>query len=233
MSHLYFRIFSYLLCFSLLIACSSSVSAQRTISGRILNINSELPVEGAAVSVFKGTGSAVTNTQGFFKLTVNAEDTLIFTHPDYKTGLIAVPKPDAFIAYMEQYHYYPEYMEGEEQLYKHLQEQIKYPRKARSRGIEGLLFVEVLIDSSGHIASCRALNALGGNIEDEIVMAFKSIPGDWTPFDIPLEKRLIFPVELRLGIAEVRPDLTGIKLPEGKLMPRIAISAISSVYFDR
>jgi hypothetical protein len=126
---------------------------------------------------------------------------------------------------MEQYHYYPKYLDGEEQLYIHLQKQLKFPRKARSRGIEGFLFVEVLIDSIGNIASCQALNALGGNFEDEIVEVFRSIPGGWTPFDIPVEKRLIFPIELRLGLAEVKPDLTGINLPDGKLMPRIAISA--------
>jgi hypothetical protein len=201
------------------------VSAQRTITGRVLNINSGLPVEGAAVSVFKGTGAAVTHANGYFQLVVESGGTLIFTHPEYKTGLIPVPEPDAFVAYMEQYHYYPKYLDGEEQLYIHLQKQLKFPRKARSRGIEGFLFVEVLIDSIGNIASCQALNALGGNFEDEIVEVFRSIPGGWTPFDIPVEKRLIFPIELRLGLAEVKPDLTGINLPDGKLMPRIAISA--------
>ena len=233
MPELHFRNFSFIWFFTLVVGINFHVSAQRTITGRVLNINSGLPVEGAAVSVFKGTGAAVTHANGYFQLSVQPGDTLIFTHPEYKTGLIAVPEPDAFVAYMEQYHYYPEYLDGEEQLYLHLQEHLKFPRKARSRGIEGYLFVEVLINSSGHIASCRALTELGGDFENEIVEVFRSIPGGWTPFDIPVDKRLIFPIELRQGLAEVKPDLTGVNLPDGKLMPRIAISAISSVYFNR
>jgi hypothetical protein len=232
MSDLHFRNFSFVWCIVLVVGINFHASAQRTISGRILNINSGLPVKGAAVTVFKGTGAAVTNSQGFFQLHVQSGDTLIFTHADYKTGLIEVPNPDAFVAYMEQYNYYPDYLDGEEQLYKHLQEQIKYPRKARSRGIEGLLFVEVLIDSAGHIASVSALNELGSQIEDEIVTVFRNIPGAWTPFDIPLEKRLIFPVELRSGMSATKYDLKGIELPKGKVMPVIIVSAISSIYFN-
>lgn len=227
MPDFHFKKFSFVISTAILCTIAFQVSAQRTISGRILNINSGLPVEDAAISVFKGTSTATSNKRGHFQMTVSADDTLIFTHPDYKTGLIAVPAVDVFVAYMEQYHYYPDYLDGIELLYRYFQEQLKYPKKARNRGLEGLLFVEVLIDSTGRISSCKALNEIGSNVEDEIVEIFKSIPGGWTPFDIPLEKRLIFPLELRLGFTEVHRDLKGIKLPEGKLMPMIVLTAIS------
>ena len=86
-------------------------------------------------------------------------------------------------------------------------------------------FVEVLIDSTGTISQCHALNEIGANCENEIVKIFREIPGKWSPADISLEKRLIFPVELRVGdISKDYGDIE-IRLPIGKLMNKIVITA--------
>jgi hypothetical protein len=217
----------------LLMAISIQLSAQRVITGRILNLNSRLPVEGVAVTIFKGTETTVTNRHGHFQLTVNENDTLIFTHPDYQTGSLSIPAADVFVVYMVQYRYFPTYLKGEVELFAYLQKNLKYPRKARFKGIEGLLFIEVMIDSTGAISKCSALNEVGADCEAEIVEVFRKIPGGWSSFDIPVQKRLIFPVELKAGVDSRDLGDEEISLPDGKLMNKITIAAYQVIKIDR
>jgi hypothetical protein len=209
----------------LFISTLSSVFGQRIITGKVLNLNSKLPVENVSVTVFKGTEFATTNDHGFFQLTLNDRDSLIFTHPDYKTGGLKLPETDVFIVYMEQYNYYPVYLEGDMALYDHLKAYLKIPKKARNRAIEGVLFIEVMIDASGKMLSCSALNELGANCEEEIVEVFSNIPGGWSPWEEPFNKRLIFPVIIQMGLAGSDLNLPQMALPEGKLMKSITLAA--------
>lgn len=212
------RIFLSILCFFGVLGHVQYATCQEIITGKVLNLYSKLPVENVAVSVFKGTSTAITNDHGFFQMTLNKEDSLVFTHPDYKSGGVKLPDANVFVIYIEQYNYYPSYIEGELSLYTYLEENLKIPRKARLVGIDGWLYIEVMIDSSGSIVSCQALNELCANCEKDIVEVIQNIPGKWTKSDIPINKRLIFPFEFRLSHQqkEVKPpDLT---VKEGKVM---------------
>jgi hypothetical protein len=56
---------------------SLSGFGQKIITGKVLNVISKLPVENVAVSVFKGTATTTTNSQGYFQLTITEEDSLV------------------------------------------------------------------------------------------------------------------------------------------------------------
>jgi hypothetical protein len=201
-----------------------NLPAQRIITGKVLNKNSRLPVPGVTISVFQGTQFAISNDRGYFQMTISEDDSLMLTHPDYMSGGLKPPEDDVFAVYIEQYNYYPSYQEGSLALYKYLQTNLKYPSRARLKEIDGYLFVEVLLDSTGQIVVCNALNSLCKNCELKILEVFMGIPGAWTPFEEQLAKRIIFPIELRLGKEQPPTErLTEIRLPEGKLMDKIII----------
>jgi hypothetical protein len=201
---------------------------QKIITGRVLNVISKLPVENVAVSVFAGTEATVTNSRGYFQLTINEKDSLVFTHPDYKSGGLKPPDANAFIIYIEQYNYYPTYLDGKGELYKYLQENLKYPRKALFRGIEGILFMELQIDSAGEMIECKPINELCKNCEEQIIKVFKKIPGKWSSCDQPLVKRIIFPIEFKTNLLSEVVINSDYKLPQGKIMSKIVLTAYQS-----
>lgn len=218
-------IFSSITSILLFMSALSSAFGQRIVTGKVLNLHTKLPVENVSVTVFKGTDFATTNDRGYFQMTLNDEDSLILTHPDYVTGGLKLPDTDVFVVYVEQYNYYPFYLDGDVELYDYLMEQLKIPKKARNRAIEGILFVEMLIDSAGAMVSCSALNELGANCEDEIVEVFLNIPGPWSKSEVPYNKRLIFPIILQMGNEALGLNVPQMKLPEGKLMKSITLVA--------
>ena len=204
------------------------VFGQRLITGRVLNVNSKLPVENVAVSVFMGTNSTVTTSNGYFQMTIHDEDSLVFTHPDYKSGGLKPPEADVFIVYVEQYHYYPDYIGGDAVLFQYLQENLKYPRKARIKEIEGLILVEVKLDSSGSIVGCKALNDLCKNCNEDIISVFENIPGKWSAFDEPVLKSILFPLEFRFQGQSTLEAKFDSKSLQGKLMPKIVVTAFTA-----
>ncbi len=219
-SAIFFLIFNF--CLSL------SSCGQTVITGRVLNVISKLPVENVAVSVFRGTEATITNNRGYFQLTIGEDDSLVFTHPDYKSGGLKPPDANVFIIYIEQYNYYPTYLDGQGELYKYLQENLKYPRKALFRGIEGILFMELQIDSAGEVIECKPINELCKNCEEQIIKVFEKIPGKWSTCDQPLIKRVIFPIEFKTNLLSNVAINADYKLPQGKIMSKIVLTANQS-----
>jgi hypothetical protein len=219
-------LYSLFLFFNILL--TQPTFGQRLITGKVLNVNSKLPVENVAVTVFMGTNSTVTNSNGYFQMNINDKDSLVFTHPDYKSGGLKPPKADVFIIYVEQYHYYPDYIGGNEALYLYLQTNLKYPRKARSKRVEGMILVEVKVDSSGAIVDCNALNELCKNCSEDIISVFKKIPGKWSTFDEPVLKSIIFPLEFRINYESKLEAQVDSKSLQGKLMPKMVLTAFAA-----
>ena len=215
--------------FLFFISCFSfSVYGQRIITGKVINMDSQLPVEGVAVTVFRGTAFAVTNERGQFQMTISEKDSLVLTHPDYKSGGLKPPDVNYFVITLEQYNYYPSYIEGEKELYRFLQTNIKYPRRAINNDIEGVLYVEVMIDSTGRVVEYNALNKLGKNCEDEILEVFSDIPGKWEQYQEPVKKRIIFPLIFQISNLKRADEFENVGLPRGKVMKVIYVTAFQT-----
>lgn len=202
---------------------SETLSAQRLITGRILELNTKSPIDQVDISVYKGIATTTSNNRGYFQLTIGEGDSLLITHPEYKIGLIAVPKVDVFVLYLESLTYYPAYLDGPITLYKHLQKNLKYPRQARNKKIEGWLCIELKVDSVGNLIECKALNDIGGNCVKETVDVFQKIPGKWSVSNSA--KYFIFPVLFKLDFKKKQFQMPDIDISHGKLMEPIIITA--------
>lgn len=217
---MFFKLYSVFIIFLIF---SETLSAQRLITGKILELNTKSPIDQVDVSVYKGTATTTSNNRGYFQLTIDEGDSLLITHPEYKIGLIAVPKVDVFFLYLESLTYYPTYLDGPVTLYKHLQKNLKYPRQARNKKIEGWLCIELKVDSAGNLIECKALNDIGGNCVKETVDVFQKIPGKWSVSNNA--KYFIFPVLFKLDFKEKQFQMPDIDISHGKLMEPIIITA--------
>jgi len=212
------RLYLFLLCFALPFI---SV-AQRIVTGKVLDIFTNNPVDAVAVTIYKGTSTTVTNEKGYFQLHVNNDDSLLLSHRDYQIGLIGIPETDVFTVFMTSNEFFPEYQEGIASLYTFLYQNLKYPRQAMTKGIEGVLFIEALVDSIGNLKECNALNELGGHCSEEAIEVFMEIPGKWTPSH--RTSRFVFPLIFSIHTNEDDIVLPAIDFPKCKFMPKISVS---------
>ena len=216
-------IFRELLLFSTLLVFSQHLFGQRLVTGRIRDFHSKKPVDSVDVAVYKGTSVTMTNGHGYFQMTVDANDSLLITHPNYKIGLIPVPKVDVFNVFIESADEYPTYLDGDAILFSFLQQNLVYPGRAISKSIEGILFIEVQVDSSGSPITCKALNEIGGNCAKRTLEVFNSIPGKWS---VSFERKsFIFPVVFKLDGKSKEIDLPKIQLPQARIMESIYVAS--------
>ncbi len=74
----------------------------------------------------------------------------------------------------------PVYPGGEQELFKFLGQNIKYPAMARDAGISGRVFVTFVVEKDGSITGVRILRGIGGGCDEEAVRVVSMMP-DWTP----------------------------------------------------
>ncbi len=97
-----------------------------------------------------------------------------------------------FVAYDEP----PEPMGG----FEAIQRNLKYPEIARKAGVEGTVFVQVLVDVKGQVVDTRVVKSLGNNGCDEAAIdAIKKVK--WKPAmqrDRPVKVWISIPVRFKL-----------------------------------
>lgn len=74
----------------------------------------------------------------------------------------------------------PEFIGGEEALYKYLLENVNYPQSAKESGIQGRVFVTFVVELDGSVTDVRVLRGIGGGCDEEAVRVVKNMP-KWIP----------------------------------------------------
>ena len=81
-----------------------------------------------------------------------------------------------------------------------IQRNLVYPEIARKAGVEGTVFIEIVVDEKGNVVDTQVLKSLGNNGCDEAAIdAIKSVK--WKPAlqrDNPVKVRISIPVRFRL-----------------------------------
>lgn len=70
----------------------------------------------------------------------------------------------------------PQFPGGVEALFKYLASEIKYPKEAIEKGVEGQVSVQFVIERDGSISDVQAVKGIGAGCEDEAIRALQSAP---------------------------------------------------------
>ena len=84
---------------------------------------------------------------------------------------------------------------------KYLAKEIKYPRQARTMGIEGKVFVEFVIDETGKIVDVHTIKGIGAGCDEEAERVLRNAPA-WSPGKqrgVPVKVKKILPIIFQLG----------------------------------
>lgn len=74
----------------------------------------------------------------------------------------------------------PSFPGGDDEMFKYLYSNIKYPQAAKESGITGRVFLTFVVEKDGSIANARILRDIGGGCGQEALRVVKSMP-KWTP----------------------------------------------------
>jgi TonB family protein len=78
---------------------------------------------------------------------------------------------------------------------------LNYPQEARSKGIEGKVFVEFVIELDGTISNLKVLKGIGAGCDEEAMRALKEA-GPWNPAKqrgIAVKQRMVMPINYSMG----------------------------------
>lgn len=74
----------------------------------------------------------------------------------------------------------PTFPGGDNELYKFLGNNLKYPKKERQNGTTGKVFVTFVINADGSISDIKILRSLTALFDEEVIRVIKLMP-KWTP----------------------------------------------------
>lgn len=94
----------------------------------------------------------------------------------------------------------PEFPGGEEKMMRYVSNNIKYPKKAKKRGVQGTAVVSFVVNKDGSISDIRILKDPGEGCGEEAARVVREMP-KWNPGsmdDHPVKVRYTFPLRFRL-----------------------------------
>ena len=74
----------------------------------------------------------------------------------------------------------PSFPGGEEEMFKYLGKNIKYPPMAKDAGIQGIVYVTFVVMENGNIDQVKVLRGIGGGCDEEAIRVVKNMPS-WKP----------------------------------------------------
>ncbi|MBK7429300.1 MAG: energy transducer TonB [Saprospiraceae bacterium] len=95
----------------------------------------------------------------------------------------------------------PSFENGERGLMEYLSKNIKYPTKAREKGIMGTVIASYIIDENGQVLEPVIKSGIGYGCDEEVLRIIREMPEKWNPGikngkRVPV--RMTLPVKFRL-----------------------------------
>jgi protein TonB len=89
---------------------------------------------------------------------------------------------------------------GQEAFFKYLQENQKYPAKARKNQVQGKVMVEFIVEKDGTLTNLKVIKRLGNGLDEEALRLINKGP-KWLPAEYkgePIRQKMILPVIFQL-----------------------------------
>ena len=116
------------------------------------------------------------------------------------TSRFTVLRDSAWV--MQSLRVYPIPVDGYQNLYKSVRENMRYPEEARQRGVEALAYVMFEVDEKGHACNFVQLGELGYGFDDEILRIVNAMQQIWVAARVdgkPVRSRFILPLKYSIG----------------------------------
>jgi TonB family protein len=160
---------------------------------------------------------------------------------DHNSGRVYYLKPDAskFAIYkdsgwvMEKIRVYPIPVEGYQNLYKKLQDNMHYPAEALEAGAEAEIFVVFEIDEQGTATNFSFIQDLGYGFEKEITKTLAPIQLPWVSArvnGVPVRARFILPLQYSIHEQKIFP--APLELPVAKVLEPVKLVGSTSIKYD-
>ena len=149
-----------------------------------------LPVAFAAVSIFSCTSPKEKKVEGE---EAKIDDVQV-------TGFAPAPKAEEqgeiFMVAEEQ----PMFPGGMQEMMKFIQSEVKYPKEAQDKGLQGRVIVQFVVNTDGGICEDTVVRSVAPSLDAEAVRVVRSMP-NWTPGKQkgePVRVRFTLPITFRL-----------------------------------
>jgi len=74
----------------------------------------------------------------------------------------------------------PEYPGGENAMLKFIKDNLVYPESAKKNGVEGVVYVNFIIEKDGSISNVKVLRGISAECDNEIIRVVNLMP-NWSP----------------------------------------------------
>ena len=105
------------------------------------------------------------------------------------------------VVFRDEYAKYPEFKNGMKGLYEFIQANIVYPQSANDNFIEGVVYIEYIVDTLGYTFNHKILKGIREDIDNEALRVAKLIKYDKPAFswrDEPIECVYYLPIKFTL-----------------------------------
>jgi TonB family protein len=95
----------------------------------------------------------------------------------------------------------PSFIGGEMGMKNYITENLKYPQKAKKKGIEGTVYVRFVVTETGKVANIEVYKGVEKTLDDEAVRVVSAMP-DWIPSKQNGEQVAVYyvlPIKFRLN----------------------------------
>lgn len=99
----------------------------------------------------------------------------------------------------------PSFPGGEQKLMEYVAKNLTYPQEARDKGIDGRVFIGMVIEKDGSVSNVKVLRGIGGGCDEEAVRVISSMP-KWKPGKIKGEPVPVsYQIPINFKLAEKQP----------------------------
>jgi TonB family protein len=74
----------------------------------------------------------------------------------------------------------PEFKGGAKEMYKYIGQNMKYPKDAQTRGIDGRVFIKFIVDKEGNVQNPVILKGVDPSLDAEAIRVISELP-QWDP----------------------------------------------------
>ena len=95
----------------------------------------------------------------------------------------------------------PSFPGGEEAMMTYLEKKVRYPKEAAENGIEGIVYIEFVVEENGDIVKSKILRGLSEEIDNEALRVIRNMP-KWIPGENdgkPVPASFVLPIKFELN----------------------------------